>query len=166
MKLKVGDIFTIPIEENKISFGRIINLPNKSNLFIVIYDYISELNNIPKLTEIIKKEIIILGCTLDAKLYHKHWVIIGNCTDNILDIRLPIYKFGLSDSDMYITNYKGVVIRKASIDEFDILDYKYCRAPVGFESVLKAYYKNQHLEPDDEKLLYSNVLFKLSKVVL
>ena len=38
MKLKAGDLFTIPINEEKYGFGQIVALPNKHNFIIIVFD--------------------------------------------------------------------------------------------------------------------------------
>lgn len=80
MKLKVGDIFTIPVSEEKTGFGQIVNIPNRNNFIIIVFEKIYTGKEWPDIGEIMNDRILFLGYTLDAKLYHKHWKIIGNNT--------------------------------------------------------------------------------------
>lgn len=157
MKLKTGDIFTIPVTEDEIGFGQIINIPNKNNFIIVVFKEIYAGKDWPSINEIIQNEILFLGYTLDALLYHKFWKIIGNKVSNLQAIKLPYYKLG-TPPDIRIVNYKGDEIRKASKYEFDNLEYKTVVAPIRYENALKAYHKFANWESDFNELLYNKTL--------
>jgi hypothetical protein len=163
MKIKTGDIFTIPIDDTRIGFGQIINIPNKNNFIIVIYKLASDKDNIPRLEEIVKEEILFLGYTLDAKLYHKHWLIIDNYIDNISTIPLPYYKLG-TPPDVSIVDFKGDEIRNATQAEFDKLNYQTVVAPVRYENALKAFYKKLEWNDDFERLMYDQTLNSIKTV--
>ena len=87
-KLKIGDIFTIPINDDKTGFGQIIKIPNKSNFIIVVFKQVYSGKDWPGLDEIIQDDILFLGYTMDALLYHKYWQIIGNKSSNLDSIIL------------------------------------------------------------------------------
>src|SRR5258708_92779 len=123
MKLKVGDIFTIPISDDKTGFGQIIKIPNKSNFIIIVFKQVYSGKDWPSLDEIIKDEILFLGYTMDALLYHKYWNIIGNNFSNLDKIKLPYFKLG-TPPDMKIVNFKGDKVRKANKSEFENLEYE------------------------------------------
>jgi hypothetical protein len=164
MKLKIGDIFTIPITDTRIGIGKIINRPNKDSLLIVVYDVTLDKNIIPGLKELCDNDILLLGHTLDAKLYHKHWAVIGNYTENITEIYLPYYKLGTPPSDIYIVNYKGECLRRATIKEFDALDYQSIVAPIRYEKALKAHFNLLDWDESYDALLYSNTLDSIKLV--
>jgi hypothetical protein len=157
MKLKVGDVFTIPISEEETGFGQIIKIPNKSNFIIVVFKQVYSGKDWPSIEEIIGDDILFLGYTMDALLYHKYWRIIGNDTSNLNKIKLPYFKLG-TPPNMKIVNYKGDSFRKAKKDEFDKLEYETVVAPVGYEAALQAYHKLTEWEDDFNKLLYDKTL--------
>lgn len=158
MKLKEGDVFSILLTEDLFGFGQIVKIPNKNNFIIAVFDYTSNTVDID-LKKIIDSKLIFLGYTLDAKLYHKHWVIIGNTSSNLSEVKLPYFKLGTPPGDVYITNYKGEIVRDANKQEFEELIYQTVVAPVRFENALKAYFKLQEWKDEDyNKLLYSHVL--------
>lgn len=164
MKLKIGDVFTIPIDGKKNVYGQIVAIPNKNNFIIVIFKTASNDDDRPSIEEIVRSEPLFLGYTLDAKLYHKHWVIIGNNTENIKKIRLPYFKLGTPPDDIYIVDYKGNIVRRANMVEFNSLKYLWVRAPIGYENALKAYYGIGIWDEDDNKLLYKNTLESIKLV--
>lgn len=163
MKLKVGDIFTIPVSEGKTGFGQIINIPNKHNFIIVVFENAYTGKEWPSLTEIIADRILFLGYTMDALIYHKDWKIIGNVSSNINKIKLPYYKLG-TFPDVKIVNYKGDTLRKASKNEFDNLEYETVVAPVRYELALQAYHKIGKWNEDYDRLLYDRTLDSIKVV--
>jgi Immunity protein 26 len=156
-KLKVGDIFKIPISNDFDGFGQIINIPLTNNVFIIIvFDKIYDNRKILNIDEILNNKILFLGYTMDALLYHKHWTVIGNQTMNISKIKLPYFKLGIPP-DMKIVDYKGGKIRKATKEEFEKLDYETSIAPIRYENALKAFHKFEQWDLDYDILLYDNV---------
>jgi hypothetical protein len=158
LKLKIGDIFTIPLGDHEVGFGQIINFPITKDVFIVVIFTHKQPKKISvNLSNICKSEILMLGYTTDAKLYHKHWIVVGNYIDNIKNIELPIHKIGIQD-DVYIINYKGEKIRKVYKDVKN-LDYMTTVAPVRYENALKAYFGlAPWIKEDFDKLLYAKTL--------
>ena len=154
MKLKIGDVFEIAIDENRDGFGQIVALPNESTLLISIFERVKLKTDTLSLDEICNSRILFLGFTLDAKLYHKHWRLIGNYNQNIGAVKIPYYRLGTPPDEIYIINYKEEVIRACSIEEFDKLKYITVIAPVRYEKALKAFYKVGEWSEDYDKLTY------------
>lgn len=157
MKLKVGDIFTIPVSEEKTGFGQIVNIPNKNNFIIVVFENIYTGKEWPSLIEITANKILFLGYTMDALLYHKYWQIIGNDYSNLKTIKLPYYKLG-TPPNISIVNYNGDFVRKANKEEFDKLTYQTVVAPVRYENALKAYHNFLEWKDDFNELFYDKIL--------
>ncbi len=163
MRLKVRDIFTIPIDEDKIGFGHVIYIPNKNYFLIGVYETAYYKSKLPRLEEIVKGKILFLGYTLDAKLFHKHWVIIGNYVASVSSILLPYFKLG-TPPDVKIVNFKGDIIRKAKQNEAEKLDYETVVAPIRYENALKAYHKKIEWDTDFNKLLYTETIKSIDVV--
>ncbi|MBA3829295.1 MAG: hypothetical protein H0X33_10190 [Taibaiella sp.] len=158
IKLKVGDVFAIELNMGEYGFGQIVAFPRHKYVFIIcIFKRrnmgISELN----LEEICNSEILFLGYTSDAKLYHNDWVIIGNYTSNISAIKLPYYKLG-SPPDSYIVDYKGERLLKIDEEVFNALRFETEVGPSRFENALKSFYGLQDWKEDYNVILYENSL--------
>jgi hypothetical protein len=163
MKLKIGDVFTIKLNNEEAGFGQVISFPNKSSLLISILKHKEIIASSYSLESILTSEILFLGYSLDAKLYHKHWEIIGNMS--IGNVVLPYNKLGTPPDEIYITDYKGKIIRECTIEEFNNLDYRTVIAPIRYENALKAYYGLlPWIDEDYNKLFYKNTL-KAKEVV-
>jgi len=163
-KLNVGDVFTIPIEDNAFGIGQIIYMPkDKHNFIMIVFDrkYSSKEDvNFECLKDL---KIIFLGYTVDAKLYHKDWEIIGNNTSNLSTVKFPCYKLGLPREDYpdgaRLVDYKGNVLANINKDIFDNLSYQYEVGPIRFQNALKAHFGLQEWIPEDyDKILYSKTL--------
>ena len=158
MKLNTGDFFTIPIDEKRTGIGQIVNIPNKNSFIIIVFDSLWEINFMPVKANFLNFDILLLGYTVDSKLYNKHWTIIGNTQENIDSIYLPYFKLGTPPDDIYIVNYKGDRIRQASMDEFDLLKYQSIVAPIRYENALKAHFNLADWDNKYDELLYSYTL--------
>lgn len=154
MNLNEGDIFTLPIDSESVGFGQVVCIPNKNNFIVAIFDVKSNEKDIPSLSKIVAKDIILFGYTMDAKLYHNHWKIIGNETSNIDKIKMPTYKLGTPPSDLFMTNHKGEIIREINVNEFEKLKYIKVVAPVRFEKATQAYYKKTEWKEQFNELIY------------
>jgi hypothetical protein len=164
MKLKEGDVFTIPVSESLTGFGQIVKDPKKDDLIIIVFKELAEKHDIPNIEDIVNGTPLLLGFTMDAKLYHGHWEIIGNHPINIGDIRMPYFKLGTPPGDSYITNYKGQRIRPITLEEYSKLGFKSFRSPAGFEKALKAYHKFGDWREDFDRLLYGETLKSIDVV--
>lgn len=165
MNLKVGDIFTVPLNDNEVGFGQIVGIPDKSTLLIAIYELRQKKSESIDMSKIKNSKVVFLGFSLDAKLYHKHWLIVGNETSNLTNIKMPFNKLGTPPRDIFIVDYKGNKIREATQSEFENLNYQTTIAPVRYENALKAYHNLQEWKEEDYgKLEYKHTLHS-NKVV-
>jgi hypothetical protein len=168
-KLKVGDFFTIPLEDNEFGLGQIVNFPKTSDAFIIILfnKKIKDLDEFDDL-KIADLEIIFLGYTFDAKLYYKDWAIIGNYKDNIESVSLPFFKLGTID-DARLVNYKSETLKPITESQFNKLMYKAEIAPIRYENALKAFFGiKEWIAEDYDKILYEKTLesIKIAKEIL
>lgn len=163
-KLKIGDLFTIPISDSKTGFGQIVKIPVLNGVFVmVVFKQVYSGKDWPSLDEIIGDDILFLGYTMDALIYHKQWQVIGNKSSGLNKIELPYYKLG-TPPNMHIVNYKGDKVRKAKNEEFDQLYYETSVAPIRYENALKAYYKFEVWREDYNELLYERTLESIAIV--
>lgn len=158
MKLNKGDIFTIPISEKSYGIGQILDIPRKDTLIIIVFKDIVTNEEVLNLEDILSKEPVFLGYTVDALFYHKRWRVIKNYINNLLGMPLPYNKIG-DYENMYITNYKGEKVRKALKKEFDALMYETHIAPIRFQNALKSLHGiGEWVHEDYDKLLFSHFL--------
>lgn len=163
-KLKEGDIFTIPLEKNEVGIGQIISFPrHQHNFIMIVFDKKFKSIESIDLSKINSYKILLLGYTVDAKLYHKDWVIIDNITENISKISLPYFKLGLPNDDYpdgaRLVDYKGNVLANINRDIFDKLMFQTEVGPIRFEKALRAHFGLQEwISEDYDKILYEKTL--------
>ena len=167
-KLNVGDVFTIPLNESEIGFGQCVT-PHKNTsggFVIAVFPIKQHKNKAIFIEEIVKHKPIFLGFTFDAKLYHKEWVIIGNYTSNIKELKLPYNRLGTPPDEIYLTDVESNIVAEISEDIFNVLSYKTEIAPIRYENALKAHFGMQEWKVEDyDKILYkhslkSNMIFE------
>jgi hypothetical protein len=137
VKVKVGDVFQIPIDSARVGYGQVIMQPEKNVLFICVFAATRPPNAMPDLDEIVRSDILLAGNTFDAKFNHGHWPIVGNVTSNLAEIELPNYKSGKGDTAVVETLDRSRR-RPATKQEEQLLPFRTYTAPVGFELAIKA----------------------------
>jgi hypothetical protein len=156
--LLLGDLFKIPLDGNRFGLGIILYVA-KHNFVIAIYDVMYYNDHSIDFDDLKNKPIVFFGYTLDAKFYHGDWTIIGNVGSlELSEIYFPYYKLGTPPKDIYVVNYKGEKLRKATLKEFEQLDYETTIAPIRYENALKAHFNLIEWKDDYNSILYSKVL--------
>ena len=159
LKLKEGDVFTIPIDGNTQGYGQIVKIPDKYSFIMVVFEGKWSKNDTVSIEAIINTPILFIGFTLDALLYHGRWVIIGNITSNLGLIVIPYYfKMGLPTESQQLINYKLEVLRMATQQESDLLYRHHGRSPIGYQKMLQAYYGIGDLDDEDIKYNYKHII--------
>lgn len=152
----LGDIFTIPLGNGEFGFGHVVTDYNKRSggFMMAVYDLKLEDANNLVFAHFGETNLLLLGFTFDAKIYHKDWQIIGNFTENIERIKMPYFRLGLPSDNAQIVNYKGEILSEIDDSTFEKLRYKSEIAPIRYENALKAHYGIQEWKDDYDKLLY------------
>lgn len=148
-----GDVFSVPLHGDSFGIG-IVASSVHSELYILMFSETFRDRTLP--TDVCALEPLIASSSLDAKIWHGDWQIIGQ-TKDFGNIVQPIYK---------VREHEGWVAE--SFDEsqrFHItpevanrLSYRKCVAPIRLERALKAYAGYGAWEPEYDELLYTAVL--------
>ncbi|WP_018130073.1 Imm26 family immunity protein [Effusibacillus pohliae] len=141
----VGDIFAIPVDEKRYSYGQIV-----SDNWYAIFDILAEKH--PPLDQITNRPIVFLVESVDVKIEDGDWEIIGNFSIP-KDIRFPEFLVETLDGYMVI-DYKGRTLRPASEYEIKNLSSKKSYSPVVIEDAVKAKFAFTEWYPYLDNLLY------------
>ena len=133
-KVFVGDVFLIPLDEGRYGIGQLAG-DWKGELYVVIYDKVVSAEASP--ADVDNEPLQFAALTLDAKLYHGDWRIIGNRKENIETIPQPWFKVGV-DGQTYVEARDRSVARPATAVEATALRLRTVVAPVRLENALKA----------------------------
>lgn len=133
--IKEGDLIRIPIDSHRFGIAEVMKMPNKHSFMIRIFDEIY--TDYP---DIISSNVLLLGITMDAKIFHGDWELIKKPIDIRTKTLVPFYKIGLSLDNAFVVDYSGNIIRKCTVEDFAFLDYMTVVAPVRFELALRAHF--------------------------
>jgi len=147
-----GDVFLIPISDSTFGMGQVVDtLP--SELYLVIFESIWPASEPPTPAAVIDSTPLLSSLSLDAKLWNGDWAIIGNCTENLCTIALPMYKARIA-GEMYVESYRGDGRRVATEAELSCLINRKTVAPVRLEKAIKAKHGIGDWHPLYDELLY------------
>jgi hypothetical protein len=150
LRLKVRDIFELPINSNLVGYGQIVRAGKV--LYVVIFEEAYPRTEGVDIQKVAAGNIFLVGHTLDARLYHGMWKLMGNVPVNTARIPFPCYKLELYSEGMVVVDFDDIVMRKANKYEENLLTFRTTRAPIGFEHALQAKHGVRPWDPDDEEL--------------
>jgi hypothetical protein len=117
MELKVGDLFSFPIDDERVGFGQIMAPWGESggHFYFGIFDGIYPLRDSPDLDAVVANPLALLALSLDALLVHGHWEIVGHRQLDEGRVPWPAYKEGVSPPGTFdVVDYTGQRRRRAA----------------------------------------------------
>jgi Immunity protein 26 len=137
VQVKTGDVFLIPLTEESWTYGQLVSAWN-GELYVAIFDEKVEKDHAdPKAIVGLKPVFLVL--TLDAKLWHGHWPIIGNVQTNLSEFPRPVFKVR-QKGIVHIESRDRAISRPATAEESEILRYRAVTSPAAIEKVVRAYF--------------------------
>ncbi|HEX8277931.1 MAG TPA: Imm26 family immunity protein [Segetibacter sp.] len=150
IRAKVGDLFQIPIDMSRVSYGQVAE--NKSGVLrIITFNRIFTIRDNPTIEEILDAEIVLLTDTMDAKIYNGDWKVVGNASVRA-NLPIPKFKFGLNP--VYITDYGAKRKCVATQEETDKLDFQFSAAPIRIQNAMQAHFGVKEWDADFDKLTF------------
>jgi len=137
-KPKVGDIFSIPLDDARCAYGQVFLKDHATfPLYVAIFRPAFPSADVPDLDAICLSEIALVGATADARIYHGIWLIVGNRAPGLSRLPRPYFKVE-RDGAAVIEDFDGTVLRAATPEDVRKYDNRWSRAPMGFEAAIKA----------------------------
>jgi hypothetical protein len=96
-------------------------------------------------------KLLFAALSLDAKIYHGHWPIVGNVKKNLKRIPQPVFKID-QGGRMYLESRDSSIYRPASNSQAERLRYRTIVAPIRLENALKALCGVGEWHPDYDEL--------------
>lgn len=157
-RAKRGDVFSILIDDRRVGYGQVV-LKNHSSfpIYIIVFETAYDRNQEVSLNEIVADGIALVGASMDARIYHGMWKIIGNIEPDRSRIPQPNFKAYIEGSD-FVEDFDGNRLRAATPNDLRHYDSRWLRAPMGFESAIKAFHVVGIWEPDFDKLTLKHAL--------
>jgi len=128
-----GDIFEFELAERTFAYGQIVK--SGDVIYVIVFNdiYTNKERDIDSQN---LTEIALCGWTLDSRIYHGMWKIVGNAPLPD-DVPRPCYKVG-NGGIFWVETFDGVLKRPASQKDCRSLDYRTTIAPIRFEKALAA----------------------------
>jgi hypothetical protein len=117
-KPKVGDVFIIPTGDDLAGVGQVVGSYGKDALYLAIFDIVLPPDGAAERAgEALTAPVLLLGLSMDAKIYAGHWTIVGHAPVDPA-IPLPAYKEAVGAAGAVdVVDYSGDRRRAATAAE-------------------------------------------------
>src|SRR5688572_9736805 len=136
LKLRVGDVFQIPISRELTGYRQTV--VNGNVLYITVFEKAYRKEKKVNPHDVVSGKIFLVGHTVDARMYYGMWKVIGNAPVPKDRIPFPCYKVDLGQDGLVVVDFDGNILHAASEKEQALLTFRTTRAPIGFEHALQA----------------------------
>jgi hypothetical protein len=139
MRLRLGDVFTVPVDEARVGLGQVVaEYAHPGYFFFAVFEPVFSPDALPELGEVVTQPVALLALSMDAKVVAGHWVVVGN-VPVAPDVPLPAYKetVGIPDR-VFVVDHSGTRRRPARAGEAEWLPNRSVVAPVRLEKALRA----------------------------
>lgn len=133
-KTTTGDVFLIPLDGERFGIGQIAGNWN-GELYAVVFDKLVSMDAAPE--DVNGANLAFAALTLDAKLHHGDWTLIGNHMGNLPALPQPWFKVGVL-GETHIESRDRSMTRRATRAESERLRFRSVVAPVRIENAFKA----------------------------
>ncbi|MBP0726474.1 hypothetical protein J5Y03_15035 [Bacillus sp. RG28] len=149
-KIKIGTIFTIPVDDKKKAYGQLVHRGTLVDT-IILFNYCSE--NVPDLMELIEQDILFCINTTDDYLLSRRWSLFGKA--NVPEKFEFVTNYLLEKADgIVVTDIDGNFIRKASEKDMETLRKIEPLPPSIAEEVAKAKFGDGKWEDQFNELIH------------
>jgi hypothetical protein len=160
---KVGDIFTIPLDEESVAIGQIVVMSKGPGpCLIVVFKEEFKREHLPlgkNLEEYLRSEPIFMANSFDTFVEDGTWQKQANMTPALASLKLPAFRvpIGLSFSLM-LESYDGKQKRFPRRVGEMFAPTEYAVSSKWLENAVKAHFGRGTWERRHDKLLYKNVV--------
>lgn len=137
IQAKVGDVFLVPLGGQSWALGQLVSAWN-DELYVAIFGQKIETQEANP-SSVLTQEPALFALTLDAKLFHGDWPILGNVQENLDRFPQPAFKVRQSGV-VYIESRDRTVSRPASPSEAEMLRYRSVSYPAIIEEAAQGYF--------------------------
>jgi hypothetical protein len=140
-RLKVGDVFTIPVDVDHVGVGQIAASwgGSRGHFYFSVFDAEYETSHGTDYDEVTSAPLALLALSVDALLHHGHWRVVGHAEVDVDAFPWPAYKEGVSPPGTFdVVDFSGKRRRRATPSEADRLPFRTIVAPIRIERALRA----------------------------
>lgn len=159
VRLRPGDVFEMPLADGRFGYGVVI--VGGGAPYVIILRSIH--HDRPDVKTLIADEIAFVGQTMDALIYHGRWIIVFQDYPVRGDVPFPNWKVGM-DRDTVVTDFSGQnVLGAPSPEESQLLDFKFSRAPIGYQNALEALHGLRDWREDYDRLTFAYAKARMTR---
>ncbi|RIW32499.1 hypothetical protein D3H55_13000 [Bacillus salacetis] len=151
VKVKIGDIFSIRIDENRFSYGQVLAIGTICD-FLIIFDLVSDKH--PPVEEIPKEKIIFLVPTVVSRIEDGLWEVLGN--EPTPEIHFPHYKEEAEEGYQLIDYLGNIINSEKEIIELDKVKELVSRSPSSVENAARARFLEPEWDSYYDDLIYGS----------
>lgn len=139
LKLRVGDIFSVPIDDRRVGYGQIAASWGEGHYYFAVFEGVYSVDEQPEFDAVVSAPLLLLALSLDALLFHEHWRLVGHRDVDQAAIPFPAYKEGVSPPGTFdVVDYTGTRRRRATDLEVERLPFRKVVAPIRVEKAFRA----------------------------
>jgi hypothetical protein len=136
--LRAGDVVRIPIDENRVGFGQVLDDSDPSVVYLAIFGSAYPTGQEPEPHVVASDVIRFLGLTFDALVANGEWTVVGNLQPAD-DIPRPVFKEAVGASGVWhVVSFDGARRRPATAEEATLLPFRRAWAPILMQKALQA----------------------------
>jgi hypothetical protein len=155
-RLKVGDVFTIPVDGDRVGVGQIVAALSPGHYYFAVFEGVHRSDAVTEMGDVPQEGIVFLVRSMDALLYHGIWKVIDNQQVDESRINWPIYKVATAPDEFVVIDHTDEVKRSATPEEVEALPYCKVVAPIRVQDALQALHGQRDWDPDYDELLHDD----------
>ena len=109
-------------------------------IYAVFFEPLWPRDVVLNLSETANSKILLVGATMDARIYHGMWRIVGNVRPDLSHIPMPFFKVMINGRDI-IEDFFGRMVRVATAQDIRYYHNRFSSSPMIFEDAVKAYHR-------------------------
>jgi hypothetical protein len=147
--VKVGDVLSIPIVGSLCATAQV--LVKRAILYIVVFSELRQCGAI-SIDAAASGSPVLAGWTMDGKIYHGHWKVIGGSVPISGSNLKKNYKVEYAGK-IWVEDFDGKLLHPASSSEIETLFNRSSYSPARLERVIRAYHKLESWDSEFDELL-------------
>jgi hypothetical protein len=144
---KRGDVFEFRVSDGRLGYGVVVL--GGGTPYIAIFKPL--FTEPPSTADLADEQIALVGETMDALFYHGRWVVVDEGFPIPSSISFPNWKVN-ANGVPHTTNFDGNTFLPMRPEEADLLDYRFSRAPIAYQTALEAMHGLAEWREDYERL--------------
>ncbi|MCM3785674.1 immunity 26/phosphotriesterase HocA family protein [Neobacillus mesonae] len=151
-KVNIGDVFIIPLKENRYGYGQVVSKGSFFKTFIA-FNFITD-EKITNIQEILSKNVIILIRSNLVFIEDGYWAVLGNA-ELPVDLSIPKYYIREGLEDFKLVTAEEVYVRVATEEDLKKYTRNRTYTPGVLEDALNIFAEGKDWKVEFEDIVYA-----------